>query len=163
MQLIFVIYLSRCPLWVPSDPPVPFNISPSLSLSKTLSYLFFFFFVFPGLPLCLSQLPSSLILNPVEIGQAEWASFDQALISRVLTVSAHPDPTEPWSPSGELQTGVHPLTLFESMEKQTTGSTVSRRLLHKPAYIKLSKHLHYDLKTFSCDNICVFSHELSLQ
>lgn len=55
-------------------------------------------FVSPRLSLCLSQLPVSLILNPVEIGQAEWASFDQALISGVLTVSAHPDPTEPWSP-----------------------------------------------------------------
>lgn len=55
----------------------------------------------PRLSLCLSQLPVCLILNPVEIGQAEWASFDQALISGVLTVSAHPDPTEdptePWS------------------------------------------------------------------
>ena len=71
------------------------------------------FFVSQRLSLCLSQLPVSLILNPVEIGQAEWASFDQALISGVLTVSAHPDPTEPWSPGGELQTGVHPLTLLE--------------------------------------------------
>lgn len=27
-------------------------------------------------------------------------------------MSVHQDPTEPWSPGGELQTGVHPLTLL---------------------------------------------------
>lgn len=68
------------------------------SLHTTLTYPLL---SLPRLSLCLSQLPVCLILNPVEIGQAEWASFDQALISGVLTVSAHPDPTEdptePWS------------------------------------------------------------------
>lgn len=87
------------------------------SIPFTLHNPHYPFFVSPRLSMCLSQLPVSLILNPVEIGQAEWASFDQALISGVLTVSAHPDPTEPWSPRGELQTGIHPLTLLERKGK----------------------------------------------
>lgn len=96
------------------------------------------FFVSPRLSLCLSQLPGSLILNPVEIGQAEWASFDQALISRLLTVSAHPDPKEPWNPRGELQTAVHPLTLLESKGKRRLQCSRLNcqlyRLLHKSPF-----------------------------
>ncbi len=46
-----------------------------------------------------SLLPVSLIRNPVKIGQAKQGCFDQALISTVDSVSAHPDSTEPWSPS----------------------------------------------------------------
>lgn len=104
--------LRRCSLLLPPDPSASFSFffafffypclllpAHHFSLNTTLAYTLL---SLPRLSLCLSQLPVCLILNPVEIGQAEWASFDQALISGVLTVSAHPDPTEdptePWSP-----------------------------------------------------------------
>lgn len=45
----------------------------------------------------LSLRPVSLIRNPVKIAQAKQGGFDQALISTVDSVSAHPDSTEPWS------------------------------------------------------------------
>lgn len=69
------------------------------------------------LPLCLTQVPVSLILNPVQIGQAEQASFDQALISAVLTLSAHPDSIEPQNPRGVLQTGL-PIPDFYGGQRQ---------------------------------------------
>lgn len=51
----------------------------------------------PFLSVCapLSLLPVSLIRNPVKIAQAKQGGFDQALISTVDSVSAHPDSTEP--------------------------------------------------------------------
>lgn len=104
----------------------PLCLLQHFSIPLTLHNPHYPFFVSPRLSLCLSQLPVSLILNPVEIGQAEWASFDQALISGVLTVSAHPDPTEPWSPGGELQTGVHPLTLLERKGKREAAEFLSQ-------------------------------------
>ena len=153
---------SRCSLPVPYDPSVSFNIFPSLSLSITSHYPFF---VSPRLSLCLSQLPVSLILNPVEIGQAEWASFDQALISGVLTVSAHPDPTEPWSPGGELQTGVHPLTLLERKGKARLQSSCLNCQLHTLSSASLFLN-SANLTPFIWDGtfcfwIC-FPHELNL-
>lgn len=74
------------------------------------------------LPLCLTQVPVSLILNPVQIGQAEQASFDQALISAVLTLSAHPDSIEPPNPRGVLQTGL-PIPDFYGGQRQRQNSS----------------------------------------
>lgn len=109
-------------------------------------------FVSPRLSLCLSQLPVSLIPNPVETGQAEWASFDQALISGALTVSAHPDPTEPRSPGGELQTGVQPLTLLERKGKgrlQSSCLNCQLQTLAAAFLFYFGQHLLFDLTPFN--------------
>ena len=66
------------------------------------------FAVLHSLYLTLLQLPVSLILNPVDFGQAERDSFDHALISSVLTESHRTS-----SPAGkELQTGGSPPPLL---------------------------------------------------
>lgn len=76
--VILTLDLRGCSLLLPSDPSVSFSyffFYPRLllpahhfSLHTTLAYPLL---SLPRLSLCLSQLPVCLILNPVEIGQAE--------------------------------------------------------------------------------------------
>ncbi|KAK6305387.1 hypothetical protein J4Q44_G00241670 [Coregonus suidteri] len=93
----------------------------------------------------LSQLPVSLILNPVEIGQAERGSFDQAFISDVVTVSAPPDPREPWSPvvrSGavELQAGGHTQPALGDRETDRLPARLPPPPQHQVTSLSISKH-----------------------
>ena len=131
-----------------------FHLFHPFSIPFTLHNLHYPLFVSPRLSLCLSQLPVSLILNPVEIGQAEWASFDQTLISGVLTVSAHPDPTEPWSPVGELQTGVQPPTLLDRKGnwRQRQSSCLNRQPQTLTSDSRLLDSANHDLTPFIWDN-----------
>lgn len=134
--------LSLYPLWhycfISLSPSIPLILSHPSSVSPLLAHM---------VSMPLSQLPVSLILNPVEIGQAERGSFDQALISDIVTVSAPPDPTEPWSPEvrsqaeqsrGAPSKRTHPATQPAIGDRQTATSATAPG--HQPLRFQTLHH-----------------------